>query len=188
MNTLVHPKLRAVRAFAFVATGAWAADGATGRLPHRTEDRGRDRASVVVDAQGQRTASSCRPTPGTLVVWTVTAANVCDKPADKGADRQPGPGADELRRRLGHRRSRTTSSSSWNRSPGRLDPAALRSSDGTEASNSAFPLAQQRLRPHPAGACASPVGPGQVAMAHRAVASERRVVPTDSPSRFPADG
>ena len=160
MNTLIHPKL-ALSVLAFVATGAWAADGATGRGCIELKTVAETEVESV-DAQGQRTTKlvpAGKVVPGTLVVWTVTAANVCDKPAVKVqidnpipaqmsyvADSAIGAGADI---------SFSTDGRQF------ADPAALQVRD--EAGNSR--PARSSDYTHIRWSLRNPIGPGQVAMA-----------------------
>ena len=105
MKTAI-PSTLALATLAFVATHASAADGARrGCIELKTVA---ETEVVEVDAQGQRTTRlvpAAKVVPGTQVVWTVTAANVCDKPAEKVAQTVkprtksalvPLPGADGL--------------------------------------------------------------------------------------------
>lgn len=74
----------ALAALVLAATSAVAADGARkGCIELKTVA---ETEVEALDEQGQRTTRlvpAGKVVPGTEVVWTVTASNVCDKPADK---------------------------------------------------------------------------------------------------------
>jgi len=159
MKTAIHSTL-ALATLAFVATHASAADGARrGCIELKTVA---ETEVVEVDAQGQRSTRlvpAGKVVPGTQVIWTVTAANVCDKPAEKVsidnpipaqmsyvADSAVGAGADLLfstdGRQFGDAASLVVRDEAGNTRP-------ARSSDFT----------------HIRWALRNPIGPGQVAMA-----------------------
>lgn len=159
MNTATVSKL-VIGALALAATSAVAADGARkGCVELKTVA---EQEVEYVDAQGQRATRlvpAAKVVPGTQVVWTVTASNICDKPADKVAIDNPipaqmsyvpdsavGAGADILFSTDGRQFA---------------DPAALRVSeaDGREraARSSDYTHIRWSLR--------NPIGPGQVAVA-----------------------
>jgi uncharacterized repeat protein (TIGR01451 family) len=159
MKTGTASKL-ALASLALVAASAVAADGPPrGCVELKTVA---ETEVEYVDAQGQRAtrlAPVAKVVPGTQVVWTVTASNICDKPADKVsidnpippqmtyvADSAIGAGADILFSTDGRQFA---------------EPASLRVSDadGSErpARSSDYTHIRWSLR--------NPIGPGQVAMA-----------------------
>ncbi len=165
MKSPIHPQF-ALSLLALFASASWAADGAPRRgcIELKTVA---ETETEVVDAQGQKSTKlvpASKVVPGTEVVWTVTAANVCDKPADKVAVDNPipahmslvadsaiGAGADILFSTDG-RQFADASSLLVRDEAGNVRPA--RSSDYT----------------HIRWSLRNPIGPGQVAMArYRAV-------------------
>ncbi len=147
-------------ALAVAATSAVAADGARkGCVELKTVA---ETEVEYLDAQGLRATKlvpAAKVVPGTEVIWTVTASNVCDKPADKVFIDNPipaqmsyvsesaiGAGADILFSTDGRQFA---------------DAATLRVSDADgslrPARSSDFTHIRWNLR--------NPIGPGQVAVA-----------------------
>ena len=164
MHTGTLSKL-VIGALALAAMSAAAADGAPrGCVELKTVA---ETEVEYVDEQGQRATRlvpAAKVIPGTQVVWTVTASNVCDKAAEKVfidnpipaqmsyvPDSAVGAGSDILFSTDGRQFS---------------DPAALRVSeaDGRERA------ARSGDYTHIRWSLRNPIGPGQVAMArYRAV-------------------
>jgi uncharacterized repeat protein (TIGR01451 family) len=150
----------ALVALAVAATSAVAAEGARkGCIELKTVA---ETEVEYVDEQGQRSTKlvpAAKVIPGTQVVWTVTASNVCDKPADRVfidnpipaqmsyvPDSAVGAGADILFSTDGRQFA---------------DAALLRVSDAEGAQRPARSSDYTHIR----WSLRNPIGPGQVAMA-----------------------
>jgi uncharacterized repeat protein (TIGR01451 family) len=150
----------ALAALVLAATSAVAADGARkGCIELKTVA---ETEVEALDAQGQRTTRlvpAGKVVPGTEVVWTVTASNVCDKPADKVLIENPipaqmsyvpdsavGAGADILFSLDGRQFA---------------DAAALRVSEADGSQRAARSGDYTHIR----WSLRNPIGPGQVAVA-----------------------
>ena len=160
MKTL-HTKPLALSMLALVASGAWAADGGPrkGCIELKTVA---ETEVESVDAAGQRSTRlvpAATVVPGTQVIWTVTAVNVCDKPAEKVSIDNPIPE---------HMRYVADSAVG-------AGAEILFSTDGRQFSDAASLMVRDEAgNPRPARngdythirwSLRNPIGPGQVAMA-----------------------
>ncbi|MCU0759803.1 MAG: hypothetical protein MUF07_11505 [Steroidobacteraceae bacterium] len=157
----VDPARLALSCLALLSAGAWAADADARRGCIELKTVAETEVETV-DAQGQRSLKlvpAATVVPGSQVVWTVTAANVCDKPADKVVIDNPipaqmsfvpdsavGAGADILFSTDGRQFA---------------GPAALVVRDATGAVRPARAADYTHIR----WSLRNPIAPGQVAMA-----------------------
>jgi uncharacterized repeat protein (TIGR01451 family) len=159
MNSSIVSKF-VIAALAVAATSAVAAEGPRkGCVELKTVA---ETQVDYVDAQGQRATKlvpAAKVIPGTEVVWTVTASNVCDKPADKVfidnpipaqmsyvPDSAVGAGADIQFSTDGRQFA---------------DPASLRVSDADGSQRAARSSDYTHIR----WSLRNPIGPGQVVVA-----------------------